>query len=883
MTKTRNKMKITGLILTLVMTVSLLVIFSLTTSATLNTDAAGGCDGEHEGYTSLTEGTISEPGNYYLTADLTAETSEPVISIECQGTVTICLNGFDIYHTGNFYNAIGIEAVEGELTVNLCDCKGTGEISNKDGGGGIFFTGEDYHKTFNMYGGTIKDCTFGITTSENMTVNMYGGTITQCRYYAIFQHEDEGNGAAHVNIFGGSIVDNQEGIRVTGSDCVTLTGSPVMMYNYDGDIYFRLKATITVKELNVSDKITVQMEDYADGPIAVVDTPDALDSFESVYFEKYLVYYNGKIVFHGEEHQWVDATCVSPKLCELCGETEGEIDENAHRSDGGENCADCGEHAFVTINGETYAILGDITNTGIYFNHNESPAPGAWKAGDGYLVLIVKDSYYADVILYNATVDVREIEDAVAVDIIKDHLDYYVYGTNNIYGNNRRAFHNGTVGEDTITNFIIDEDAVLNIYGDSDFDHLVVTSGEMNVYGRDISGDVGMAMQVIKSLTVKEGATLTAVGGKSDMGITVGIWVRKETVVDGVLNAFTVNREETEEKAILTFIVNGDVVLNCDNFNVYADYPGYEIILSVPEGAGLTVPEGIKLDLDSYTGVEIDGELIVNGTLICTHQGGEANCTALAVCDICKQGYGEKAPHDFSMTALSMTSCEEPRYSVNYCAVCSVFDESSREELPPTGHEWEDATCTTPKTCIYCRKTEGKALGHEWVAPDVDWCQVQAGCTRCGATEGENVAAHTWIDATYDAPKTCAVCGMTDGEPLQQESESETETTESEIENGGNQGGNSPHGGTNKPQGGGQAQKPDNNETETNTETDFGSESDTPTESETKKPVADENKESAGIDNETQKSGCGSSIGLGVIAIVAVILLEMIIFKKKEE
>ena len=790
-------------------------------SAAQSEDSVGGCDGDHEGYTSLTEGTISEPGNYYLTADLTAETDEPVISIECQGTVTICLNGFDIYHSGNFYNAIGIEAVDGELTVNLCDCKGTGEISNKDGSGGIFFTGEDYHKTFNMYGGTIKDCTFGINTSENMTVNMYGGTITQCRYYAIFQHEDEGNGAAHVNIFGGSIVDNGEGIRVTGSDCVTLTGSPVMMYNYDGDIYFRLKATITVKELNVSDKITVQMEDYADGPIAVVDTPDALDSFESVYFEKYLVYYNGKIVFHGEEHQWVDATCVSPKLCELCGETEGEIDENAHRSDGGENCADCGKHAFAIINGETYAILGDITNTGIYFNHNESPAPGAWKAGDGYLVLVVKDSYYADVILYNATVDVREVEDAVAVDIIKDHLDYYVYGTNNIYGNNRRAFHNGTVGEDTITNFIIDEDAVLNIYGDSDFDHLVVTSGEMNVYGRDISGDVGMAMQVIKSLTVKEGATLTAVGGKSDMGITVGVWVRKETVVDGVLNAFTVNREETEEKAILTFIVNGDVVLNCDNFNVYAEYPGYEIILSVPEGARLTVPEGIKLDLDSYTGVEIDGELIVNGTLICTHQGGEANCTTLAVCDICKQSYGE---------------------------------------LDPDAHDMAEADCTTPATCKRgCGHTEGEALGHDMADAD---CTTPATCKRCGETEGEALG-HDWLDATYDAPKTCDVCGITEGDPL----ESDTETSENDTETSEND------------------TETSENDTETSENKVETSQNETETEEKTEesssKPSGDSSDSENGKNSKTS-SGCGSSIGIGAVAMVT-ILGAAVIFKKKEQ
>lgn len=51
-------------------------------------------------------------------------------------------------------------------------------------------------------------------------------------------------------------------------------------------------------------------------------------------------------------------------------------------------------------------------------------------------------------------------------------------------------------------------------------------------------------------------------------------------------------------------------------------------------------------------------------------------------------------------------------------------------------HEWAEATCTAPKTC-----------------------------KLCGATEGEPLA-HTWDAATCTAPKTCAVCGATEGEPL---------------------------------------------------------------------------------------------------------------------
>ena len=51
-------------------------------------------------------------------------------------------------------------------------------------------------------------------------------------------------------------------------------------------------------------------------------------------------------------------------------------------------------------------------------------------------------------------------------------------------------------------------------------------------------------------------------------------------------------------------------------------------------------------------------------------------------------------------------------------------------------HKWEKATCITPKTCKICGKTEGEALGH------------------------------TWEPATCEKPKICSACGKTEGEPL---------------------------------------------------------------------------------------------------------------------
>ena len=51
-------------------------------------------------------------------------------------------------------------------------------------------------------------------------------------------------------------------------------------------------------------------------------------------------------------------------------------------------------------------------------------------------------------------------------------------------------------------------------------------------------------------------------------------------------------------------------------------------------------------------------------------------------------------------------------------------------------NEWMPATCTEPRTCAVCGETEGEPTGHKWT------------------------------DATEKAPKTCAICGAMEGERL---------------------------------------------------------------------------------------------------------------------
>ena len=77
-------------------------------------------------------------------------------------------------------------------------------------------------------------------------------------------------------------------------------------------------------------------------------------------------------------------------------------------------------------------------------------------------------------------------------------------------------------------------------------------------------------------------------------------------------------------------------------------------------------------------------------------------------------------------------------------------------------HEWFAATCSAPKTCGLCGDTEGEPLPHTWQDAT---CTNAKTCTVCKATEGEALP-HTWQDATCTDVKICTVCETTEGEAL---------------------------------------------------------------------------------------------------------------------
>ena len=79
-------------------------------------------------------------------------------------------------------------------------------------------------------------------------------------------------------------------------------------------------------------------------------------------------------------------------------------------------------------------------------------------------------------------------------------------------------------------------------------------------------------------------------------------------------------------------------------------------------------------------------------------------------------------------------------------------------------HEWNEATCTTPRTCSLCQEIEGEALGHDWKDAT---CEAPKTCENCGETKGrkldhsfgeEEIVNPDYVNATATFVKTCEEC-----------------------------------------------------------------------------------------------------------------------------
>lgn len=144
-------------------------------------------------------------------------------------------------------------------------------------------------------------------------------------------------------------------------------------------------------------------------------------------------------------------------------------------------------------------------------------------------------------------------------------------------------------------------------------------------------------------------------------------------------------------------------------------------------------------------------------------------------CNTCGYSRTITPPHTHSLTlvlAVPATCASPGNISYYRCAACGerFRDDGGNDpvtedevKLAPLGHDWQEATCETPKTCkrAGCSATEGRPLGHDWTT---GWMS-DAGfhwheCLRENCGEKSGHAAHIpGPEATEVAPQTCTECG----------------------------------------------------------------------------------------------------------------------------
>ena len=146
--------------------------------------------------------------------------------------------------------------------------------------------------------------------------------------------------------------------------------------------------------------------------------------------------------------------------------------------------------------------------------------------------------------------------------------------------------------------------------------------------------------------------------------------------------------------------------------------------LTIPENTSLTVPEGSTFTNNGTT--TLVGTVTNNGNIVCTnHSGGTATCNAKAVCDFCKNEYGDfySSNHSGSLEWITNESQHTQKY--NCCNAIVIATEN---------HNWENGTC---KDCGYVCAHKGGTAN----------CTHKAVCEVCGEEYGEvNPTVHEALE-----------------------------------------------------------------------------------------------------------------------------------------
>ena len=162
------------------------------------------------------------------------------------------------------------------------------------------------------------------------------------------------------------------------------------------------------------------------------------------------------------------------------------------------------------------------------------------------------------------------------------------------------------------------------------------------------------------------------------------------------------------------------------------------------------------------------------------HQGGTADCLALALCEVCQHSYGELGPHHFvdqvnEYRLKSAATCTSPAVYYQSCSTCGAQGTETFTNGKPLGHDWGAWTQNSDeKTHTRACKRDGTHTETKDCSGGTASCTAKAVCTVCGGEYGE-MAPHSFTAEKAEAQylksaatctekavyyKSCTLCGL---------------------------------------------------------------------------------------------------------------------------
>ncbi len=107
------------------------------------------------------------------------------------------------------------------------------------------------------------------------------------------------------------------------------------------------------------------------------------------------------------------------------------------------------------------------------------------------------------------------------------------------------------------------------------------------------------------------------------------------------------------------------------------------------------------------------------------------------------------AGHTYHWTVSKEATCTDAGERTGACKTCG---ENKTEVINPNGHNWTNATCTEPQTCLVCHAVGASALGHTGTTGVCSRCNQTLGTWSVGdlVDEFQHVTGYKFIGTTVE-------------------------------------------------------------------------------------------------------------------------------------